>query len=64
MSEYVYYELPGIDTAATTNLPRRVPTSASTRPPVVLSYHCAAGNHDYDSDQCECPCHRGVRPWW
>ena len=20
--------------------------------------------HDYDSDQCECPCHRGVRPWW
>jgi len=31
---------------------------------VVLSYHCAAGNHDYDSDQCECPCHRGVRPWW
>jgi len=65
MSKYAYYDPPRSDTAATTNMPMYASASTSTRPPMVLSDHCAAGNHDYGySDRCECPCHKGRRPTW
>jgi len=68
MGKYRLYEPPNLNsTAATANVPWPSDSTANTSMggSIVLSDHCARGQHDYGySDRCQCPCHEGRRPTW